>query len=364
MLPVLFALLSAVGAWMAWRRNPLYTTRSSLRTVVYVLLSIAALGGLIVGAVNLVIHRSPVVAGVTIGVVVIFGTLALIFIIQSVSTPKDAQLATVLPPSAKMVHVHREKVYKWAKVFAVAVVILGILAVVLPGNGPYVIYALGSIVLLLGAVMLPVGYFNALKFDRSLTILMGDSWVHWQYPAEEWKQWVEVQVARVKATPPKFKMTRDWRKFVLPFSIIAGGVFIFAPGSWLAKTFYILFCIGLISGLVAVSARDGKRAPETLRTALLKATPEAYFGRDGLFYNSAYTTWVGLSVYLKSAWVDQNPPRSLCFRFEKYVPNPYGGSSTMTIDQVVPIPVGGESDITRLQHELTTRCPKARIALA
>jgi len=363
MLPVLFALLSAAGAWVAWRRNPLYTTRSSLRTLVYVLLSIAAFGGLIVGAVNLVIHRSPVVAGVTIGAVVIFGTLGLIFVIQSVSTPKDAKLATVLPPSAKVVHVHREKVYKWAKVFAIAVVILGILAIVLPGNGPYVIYALGSIVLLLGAVMLPVGYFNALKFDRSLTILMGDSWVHWQYPAEEWKQWVEVQAARVKATPPKFKIGRDWRKFALPFSIIAVGVLIFSPGSWLAKTLYILFCIGLISGLVAVGAREGKRAPGRVRAALLKASPDAYFGRDGLFCNGVYTTWVGLSVYLTSAWVDQNPPCSLCFRFEKYVPNPYGGSSTMIINQVVPIPAGGENDIGRLQQELTTRCPKARIAL-
>jgi hypothetical protein len=62
--------------------------------------------------------------------------------------------------------------------------------------------------------------------------------------------------------------------------------------------------------------------------------------------------------------VDQNPPRSLCFRFEKYIPNPYGGSPTIPINQIVPIPAGGESDIARLQQELTARCPKARIALS
>lgn len=364
MLPVLFALISAAGAWMAWRRNPLYSARSSLRTVVYVLLSVAAVIGLIVGAVNLVIHRSPVVAGVTLGAVIIFGALALIFIIQSVSTPGEAKLATALPTSATLVHIHRQKVYKWAKVFAIAVVILGILAIALPGNGPYVIYAIGSIVLLLGAVLLPVGYFNALKFDRSLTILMCNPWVHWQYPAEEWNQWVEVQAARAKATPAKFKVKRDWRKFALPFSIVAVGVFLFMPGSWAAKTLYILGCIGLISALVAVGAREGKRAPEKLRAALLESGPGAYFGRDGLFSNGIYTTWVGLGVYLTSASVDQNPPRSLCFRFEKYVPNPYGGSTTIPINQVVPIPTGGESDIDRLQKELTTRCPKARIALS
>jgi hypothetical protein len=169
--------------------------------------------------------------------------------------------------------------------------------------------------------------------------------VHWQYPAEEWNPWVEVQAARVKATPAKFNIKRDWRKFALPFSIIAVGVFIFIPGSWLAKTLYILVCIGLISALVAVGAREGKRAPQKLQAALLKASPEAYFGRDGLFCNGVYTTWVGLSVYLTSASVDQNPPRSLCFHFEKYVPNPYGGSPTMPINQVVPIPTGGESRV-------------------
>jgi hypothetical protein len=364
MIPVLFALISAVGAWAAWRRNPLYSTRSTLRSAAYVLLAIAAVIGLVVGAVNLVINRSPVVAGVTLGVVIIFGTLALIFIIQSVSTPKEAKLATELPPTAKLVHVHRQKVYQWAKVFAISVVILGVLAIALPGNGPYVIYAVGSVVLLLGLVMLPVGYLNAMKFDRSLTALMCDPWVHWQYSAEEWKQWTEVQAARVKATPSKFILKRDWRKVVWPFSFIVLGVFIFSPGTWLLKTLYILGCYGLILPLMAVGARDSRRAPETLRAALLKANPEAYFGRDGLYCNGIYTTWVGISVYLTSAAVDHNPPRSLYFRFEKYIPNPYGGSPTLSIDQIVPIPAGGESDIARLQQELTSRCPKAQIALS
>jgi len=349
---------------MAWRRNPLYSTRSTLRSAVYVLLSVAAIIALIVGAVNLTIHRSPIVAGVTLGAVIVFSSLSFIFIVQSVTTPQQAKLATALPPTAKLIHIHRQKVYKWATVFAITVVILGILAIVLPRNGPYVIYAVGSIVLLLGVILLPVGYFNALGLDRSLTILMCDPWVHWQYPAEEWRQWVEVQAARVKATPSKFNIKRDWRKFVWPFSIIAVGVFIFTPGSWLMKTLYILGCCGLILALVVASAWDGKRSPERLRAALLKATPDAYFGRDGLFCNGVYTTWVGLSVHLTSASVDQNPPRSLCFRFEKYIPNPYEGSQMLPINQSVPIPPGAESDIARLQRELTARCPKAQIVLS
>jgi len=331
---------------------------------VYVLLAIAAVIGLVVGAVNLIINRSPVVAGIMLGVVIIFGALALIFVIQSVTTPQQAKLVTVPPPSAKVVHIHRQKVYKWVKFFAILLGILGIMAVAIPGNARYAAYAIGSIALLLAAVLLPVGYFNALKFDRSLTALMCDPWVHWQYPAEEWKQWVEVQAARANTTLPKSNIKRDWRKLVWPFSLIALGVFVFSPGSWLMKTLYILGCYGLILLIVVAGARDGKHAPEKLRAALLKATPDAYFGRDGLFCNGVYATWVGLSVYLTSASVDQNPPRSLLFRFEEYVPNPYEGSQMLPINQSVPIPPGAESDIARLQRELTARCPKAQIVLS
>jgi hypothetical protein len=281
-----------------------------------------------------------------------------------VTTPQEAKLATALPPSAKLVHIHRQKVYKLAKFFAILLATLGIPAIVIPGNVRYAFLALGSIPLLLAVVLLPVMYFNARNFDRSLTALICNPWIHWQYPPEQWKHWTEVQAERVKATPPKFILKRDWRKFTWPFAIIAGGVFIFTPGSWLAKTLYVLGCCGAVLALVVWSARDTQRAPEKLRTALLKVAPEVYFGHDGLFCNGVYTTWLGLSTYLISAAIDARPPRSLIFHFEKYVPNPYGGSPGIPIDQSVLIPPGAESDIVRLQQQLTTRCSKARIVLA
>jgi hypothetical protein len=56
------ALLSVVGAWHAWRRNPAYTNRSTLRLVGVTALSIIALVLLIMTAVKLTIHRSEAVA--------------------------------------------------------------------------------------------------------------------------------------------------------------------------------------------------------------------------------------------------------------------------------------------------------------
>jgi intracellular septation protein A len=364
MFPVLFALLMGIGAWMAWRRNPLYSTRSSLRSAAFVLLAVAAVIGIIVGAVNLTIHRSPAVAFSTMAAVIVFGTLSLIFIIQAVTTPPAGKLATEVPPAAKLVHIHRQKVYKWAKFFAGLLVFLGILALMIPGNPRYAVFAFGSIALLLAVILLPVMYFNARNFDRSLTALICNPWIHWQYSPEQWKQWIEVQAERIKAAPAKFIMKRDWPKLAWTFAFLAVGVLIFSPGSWLAKTLYTLGCCGTILTLVVWSTRDNRHAPERLRANLLKATPEVYFGHDGLYCGGVYTTWLSVSVYLMSASIDERPPRSLAFRFEKYVPNPYGGSQVIPILESVLIPAGAKSDLARLQHELALRCPKAQIVLA
>ena len=88
--------------------------------------------GIIVTAVNLTINRSPAVVGATMAAVIVFSALSMIFIIQAVSTPSAEKLTTVLPPSAKLVHIHRKKFYKLAKFFAILLAIFGILAIVIP----------------------------------------------------------------------------------------------------------------------------------------------------------------------------------------------------------------------------------------
>jgi hypothetical protein len=82
----LLALLSVVGAWHAWRRNPAYSNRSTLRLVGVTALSIIALTLVIAAAVNLTIHRSPAVAMGTMFAVIVVGALGMIFIIQYATT--------------------------------------------------------------------------------------------------------------------------------------------------------------------------------------------------------------------------------------------------------------------------------------
>src|ERR1700691_5893759 len=126
---VALALLSVVGAWHAWRRNPAYSNRSTLRLVGVTALCIIALILVIMAAVNLTIHRSPAVAMGTMFAVVVVGALGMIFIIQYVSNR---------------------------------------------------------------------------NFDRSLTALECNPWVHWQYSPAQWQQWTDVRVERMKATAPAF----------------------------------------------------------------------------------------------------------------------------------------------------------------
>jgi len=358
-----FALLSCVGAWLAWRRNPLYSTRSTLRVVFVVGLSIAAVIGLIIAAVNFTMHKSPVVAGITLAAVIIFGTLSLIFIIQSVSTPQQAKLEVTLPPGAKLVHFHRQKIYKWVKVLAIMVAICGTLGIVIPGDARYAALALGAFALFMAAVLLPVAYVTARRFDVSLTALECNPWVHWQYTPEQWTQWTGVQVERMEAEPPKIILKRDWHSLAWTFFAIAVAVFIFYPGRWLVDSLSVIFCYGLILTIVLLTPRENHRTAEIMRATLLKIPPEVYFGRDGVFCDGVYTQWLSMDVYLLAASIDERQPRSLLFRFEKIEPNPYGGYPAVPIHQSVLIPSGRESDIALLQKELIARCPNAHIAL-
>jgi len=360
---VALAFLSMVGAWLAWRRNPMYSAASTVRMVLVIALMIAGLVLAIIGVVNLTKNSSETVSVAAMIGVVIVGTLVMIFGIMAVSTPKAAKLVTALPPTAKLVHFHRQNVYRWARIIAGIVAVCAAVGLLIPGPVKYVALALGGITLLVAVILLPVGYVTARSFDRSLTALEYDPWVHWQYPPAQWQEWSNVQADRAKAVPPTFIWKRDWKKFAWPFAAIAAGVMFFSPGPTWAKALYVLFVCGAISALAEWSVRAGRRTPDKLRAKLLASAPEVYFGHDGIFCDGAYTTWLSLNVYLMSASIDERPPRSLLFDFEKVIPGAYSGNSIVAFHQSVLIPPNAEADIARLQRELVARCPKARIAL-
>ena len=363
MITLVFAVFLGFGAIVAIRRNPSYSGGSVVRSLALTILAIGAFGAIIFAAASFIVGKSPIVSGITIAVVVIFGTLGMVFIVRAVSTPNAAKLVSTVPPGVKLVRLHRQKVYSWGKLFLVLTLFFAILSIAIPGDAKYLAYAFGSMTLLLAAILLPVMYISARESDVALTALQQNPWVHWLYTPQQWLDWSNLEAARTKATPPSFILKRDWRWFLLPFAVISGGVAVFSPGTPLEKTLYIVGICGILVILGLVATLTSRSNPERLRAKLLKAPRDVYMGRDGIFANGDFTTWLGVSVYLLEASMDARQPRSLSFRFEKPVPNPYGASQVIAFQQSVLIPDGGERDIARLQQELTARCPRARIQL-
>jgi hypothetical protein len=334
MFPAIFVVCILFGAIAAIRRNPSYTGRSLLISIPAILLAIGAIIGLIIAAVHFASNRSPAVMTATMIGTILFGCFFLVYVIYTVSTPKDAKLTHTLPPGTKLVHLHRQKVYHWA------------------------------FILFIAALLLPILYFTSRMMDVSLTALQADPWLRWTYTPEQWQHWSEVQVARVQAVPPTFILKRDWKKSALFFLAVAASVYIFCPGGYLWKTIYIAAIVALIAAIGIAASHSAKSAPEKLRTKLLATPPEVFFGRDGLFANGTLTLWRSTDVFLNSAAIDDRAPRSLLFRFEKDVPNPYGPLNVIPIDQAVLIPPAKEHDLATLQQHLTDRCPTAQINLA
>jgi hypothetical protein len=364
MYPVIFAICVICGAVAAFRRNPSYTGRSLLRSIPIILLAIAAIIGLIIAAVHFTNGRSTGVVLGTIIATVLFGCFFLVYVIYTVSTPKDAKLTHTLPPGTKLADLHRRKIYHWAKILGVLLLICGALKLLLPTTPGFIALMFGAFFLFVGVLLLPILYFTSRMMDVALTALQADPWVHWTYTPEQWQQWTEVQVTRLEAVPPTFILKRDWHKPALVFLAIAAGVYIFSPGSYLFKTGYIAFLILLIIIIGILASRGTKSAPAKFRAKLLAAPPEVFFGRDGLFANGTLTTWRTADIFLNVAAIDDRAPRSLLFRFERDVPNPYGPLSIIPINQAVLLPAGKEHDLTLLQQHLTERCPTAQISLA
>jgi hypothetical protein len=357
MLLALFALLSALGSWAAWRRNPMYSTRSTLRGVLGVLLMIAALVAALVGVVNLAQRYSKTVALAIIFSFVIVASIAMILGIMAMTAPKVA----TLPPTVTMLHFHRKKLGLWAKRWVVSMLVMGVLALALPGATKAIAYALGAILGLLGIVMMVAGYFAAKNQDRMLTALEYQPWVHWQYSPAQWAAWTDAQVARAKAIPPAFNWRRHSWKIGALWLVIAAGTFILGLG-WIYALVYATAILALMVLILSLGARSERHSPETLRKKMERWAPEVFLGEEGVFCDGVLTPWVSTDDWLLEAILDEGLPRHLLLQFEKINA---GNASipTSRLEWRVPLPEAAEADLARLQKELKAKVPTAKVQI-
>jgi hypothetical protein len=346
-----FCLLLVISGWVAWRDNPLFSARSTLRFLIAVGGTLAVVIFAIVQATNFTTHHSQTAAFTVMGATVLFSTIAMIWVIVLVSTPKTAPL----PPNTKMLDLNRHHVSKFATRALWVVLALAVLTIAVHGTARIILGTLGGFFVFLGLILWFTAYITARHADRCLSIIEANPWLHWTYTPDQWQQWVATEVARTP-TALTFQWRRDGHKLAWPVLGIAIGVLVFSPGSLLFRAAYVLGITLLFVVIILLGQRGDKSAPHRTLAKLSKVPPEAYFGDEGVFADGEFTPWLTVGVFLLSASVDNNTPRSLVLTFSKSM-----GNTIVQSNLALPIPTG--ADLSTLQQNLSTRCPSATINL-
>ena len=349
-----FCLLLVLSGWIAWRNNPLFSARRTLRFFLGFGLMLTVVIGAIYQAAKFTSNHSQTAGFTMMGITVLFSTIFMIWTIILLSTPKTAPL----PPNTKMLYLNRRRVARFAERASWITVAYAIITAIVPGTARIILATFGSLWLFLGLVLWFTAYITARHADRCLSIIEANPWLHWTYTPDQWQQWVATEVARTP-TAQTFQWRRDWHKLAWPVLGIAAGVFIFSPGSFLFRAAYVAGIALFFVAIIFLGQRGDKSAPHRTLAKLSKVPPEAYFGDEGIFADGEFTPWLTVGVYLLSASVDNNAPRSIVLTFSKSV-----GNTIVHSDLALPLPTNPEPDLATLQQHLSTRCPNADVNLA
>jgi hypothetical protein len=354
----IFAILSVVGSWYAWKRNPAFSAGKTLRIVGGMGSGIAAFVALDVLVVKLTIDRPPWVIGTCMGVLVLGSIFGMFFISRAFTRPKE----TPLPSGVPLVTVHRRKVYQWAKRGGVVIGAFTLLGLLLPAGINIAAYTIAAFSAFFAAFMLPIGYIAARDQDRSLTGVETAPWVHWSYSEAEWGAITQAEMVRagIAATP-----TFQWKKQWKTLAVVAVFTFFFArlEGYAWGWDFALLGGIAaLMAGILWYGKRDARYASGRKQQAMSKVTREVFFADGGLFWEGDFAPWISMNIYLTAARVDESAPRSLVLIFEKVLPG-QAGPNILPVEQRVLIPPGADRDVQMLQEKLAEKCPGADVRI-
>lgn len=351
---VVFSILTIVGAWAGWRRSPLYSAKITLQVVGYFLLIVAAMVGASLGILNGPISHSPAAQAILGGITILaVGIGATGLIIRAT----DAHVAQ-LPPSVRLVTIHRQKIQRWIWRIVVYLLISGVAALALPSSWSWLPLTLGILVLVGCGPMLMALYMRARRLDRGMTAVTAAPWVHWQYTPAQWEAWAKRQLEWERSHMSTFYWKRDWRKLRVAFIVFAVGA-VFVPYRGVGeKTAVFAGCSALVA-LIASSVNWSNRAGcERHYQRLMRAPPESYFGDEGVFCNGEYSQWTFSGSYLLEATAPRDPSACVQLVFQNF----NGTSSTKEIKRV-PIPESGEANLAILQRKMREQCRTASVHL-
>jgi len=350
---LIFCFLTIAGAYAGWRKSPLYSVKTTLKLIGAFLVIVAVVAGTTFAIVNSSLSRSPVaevIASLVAMMAVACG--ASIFIVRIT----DSHVAA-LPPLARLVSFNRHKVYRWIWRLVVFLLICSAASLVLPTAWAWLPEGLGGFVLVACGPMLSILFMMARRNDRGMSAVLANPWAHWQYTQEKWAQWAENQ--------------REWEiakegpwswKGVAGFVLLCVGLFVlgalFTGASLKENEIIVSGLTGFIILLVMVAYWFKRTNFDRRYRRLLTASPETWFGDEGMFSNGAYMPWILSGRYLLKATAAMDQPARLMLVFESF-----NGTTSMQITQRIAIPDGHITDLPMLEQKLRTHCPTASVHL-
>ena len=181
-----FVLATGICAWKAWRRNPLYSRKSTVRAGTVFLLGLVLAIGLSRWLANHFPSRSPAVFALSCAALIAAITLGL----YAASLRITDGPAGKIPPGTKPADRCRRKLYPWLLgTGTVLLLLLAWAAFVAPLSAELPL-ALAALVLVIGVSALGSLYIKARRTDYAIAVLMTNCWVHWQHASGQSEAWL------------------------------------------------------------------------------------------------------------------------------------------------------------------------------
>jgi hypothetical protein len=206
--------------------------------------------------------------------------------------------------------------------------------------------------------MLSILFMMARRNDRGMSAVLANPWAHWQYTQEKWAQWA--------ANQREWEIAKEgpWSwKGVGGFVLLCVGLFVlgalFTGASLKENEIIVSGLTGFIILLVMVAYWFKRTNFDRRYRRLLTASPETWFGDEGMFSNGAYMPWILSGRYLLKATAAMDQPARLMLVFESF-----NGTTSMQITQRIAIPDGHITDLPMLEQKLRTHCPTASVHLS
>ena len=350
---VLIAILIVVGSLGAWRVSPLYSLKSTFKLAGAFLLLVAVILGAERGIFSKPVSHSPIAQAILGFVAFLVISIGASVGIVRITDKHVAQL----PSSVKLVTLHRHKIYKWIFRLTVYLLVSAAAALVLPSPWTWAPMAVGGFVLMVCGPMLGLAFMMARRNARGMTAVITNPWVHWQYTPEQWKAWVTKELAWERATETQW----SW-KTALIFDLFCAGLFalgVLFNGGITGENLAIFSGLcGLMVLLTLILYWVVRTHPGRRSRQLLAASPEAYFGDEGMFCDGAYMQWILSGRYLLEAKLQSDPAACVVLVFESF-----NGSTSVKITKRIPIPEDRAADLAILQQKIDVSCSTASVHL-